>query len=100
MEENNIRKAPLPEETLEQVSAGSVIGGYNMTVGNCGGGYIELYQQPNGQRNALARLCPGYQVTTFGRQHTGIDQNGESCTFTYVRWNGILGWVVSDFLCR
>ena len=100
MEENNIRKASLPEETLEQVNAGNVIGGYNMKVGNCGGGYIELYRQPNGQCYALARLCSGYQVTTFGRQNTGIDQNGESCTFTYVCWKGVWGWVVSDFLRR
>ena len=101
MEENNIRKAPLPEETLEQVNAGVGSGaGYIMTVGNCGGGYLELYSQPNGQCNALARLYPGNQVTTFGMQNRGIDQNGESCTFTYVSWNEIWGWVVSAFLHR
>ena len=101
MEESNIKKAPISEEDLDQVSAGVGSGaGYIMTVGNCAGGYIELYCQPNGQCNALARLYPGYQVVTFGMQNRGIDENGASCTYTYVNWNEIWGWANSCFLHR
>ena len=100
MEENNIRKAPLPEETLDQVNAGYGSGsGFYMTVGNCNGGYLALRPQPVwDQYHELAQLYPGYQVFTYGATTRGTGLNGIPCTYTYVKWNGIWGWANSSFL--
>ena len=97
MEENNIRKAPLPEETLEQVSAGYVVGRYNMTVGNCNGGYLPLCTIPSWDpANEVERLWPNCKVFTYGAIATGAGRNGRPCTYMRVSFNGNWGWAERD----
>ena len=100
MEENNIRKAPLPEETLDQVNAGYGPGsGFYMTVGNCNGGYLALRPQPVwDQYHELAQLYPGYQVFTYGSTANGTGLNGVPCTYRYVSYNGVWGFANASFL--
>jgi hypothetical protein len=100
MEENNIRKAPLPEETLEQVNAGYGSGsGFYMTVGNCNGSYLALRPQPVwDQYHELAQLYPGYQVFTYGQTTNGTGLHGVPCTYRYVCYNGVWGFANACFL--
>ena len=99
MEENNIKKAPISEEDLDQVSAGAGGIGYNMRVGNCNGGYLALRPEPVwDQYHELAKLYPGYEVFTYGATAHGIGLNGVPCSYTYVNWSGIWGWANSAFL--
>ena len=100
MEENNIRKAPLPEETLEQVNAGYGSGsGFYMTVGNCKDGYLALRPEPVwDQFHEILRLRPGYRVFTYGQTTNGTGLNGTPCTYRYVRYDGIWGWANASFL--
>ena len=100
MEENNIRKAPLPEETLEQVNAGYGSGsGFYMTVGNCNGGYLALRPQPVwDQYHELAQLYPGYQVFTYGATANGTGLHGVPCTYRYVCYDGVWGFANAAFL--
>ena len=101
MEENNIRKAPLPEETLEQVSAGYVVGRYNMTVGNCNGGYLPLCTMPAwNSANEIERLWPNCMVSTNGATASGIGRDGKPCIYIWVCFNGTKGWAERDCLGR
>ena len=100
MKENNIRKAPLPEETLEQVSAGYGSGsGFYMTVGSCDGGYLALRPEPVwDQYYELGRLYPGYQVFTYGATANGTGLHGVPCSYTFVCWEGVWGWANSKYM--
>ena len=86
-------------QELEDVSGGQAGGGYNMTVGDCGGGYLALRPEPVwDQYHELARMYPGYTVFTYGSTTRGTGLNGVPCTYTYVRWDGRWGWANSAFL--
>ena len=97
-------------QELEDVSGGQAGGGYNMTVGDCGGGYLALRPEPVwDQYHELAHmypgytvftygLYPGYTVFTYGSTTRGTGLNGVPCTYTYVRWDGMWGWANSAFL--
>ena len=100
MEENNIRKAPLPEETLDQVNAGVGSGsGFYMTVGNCNGGYLALRPEPVwDQYHEILKLWPGYRVFTYGQTTNGTGLNGLPCTYRYVSYNGVWGFANASFL--
>ena len=93
-------KKVINSEELESVNGGYGSGsGFYMTVGNCNGSYLALRPQPVwDQYHELAQLYPGYQVFTYGQTTTGTGLNGVRCTYTYVCWNGIWGWVNSAFI--
>ena len=86
-------------QELENVTGGTAGSGYNMTVGDCGGGYLALRPQPGwDQYHEIAQLYPGYQVFTYGATTPGTGLNGTPCSYTYVCFNGNWGWANSAFL--
>ena len=88
-------------QELENVSGGQAGGGYNMTVGDCGGGYLALRPEPVwDQYHELARMYPGYTVFTYGSTTRGTGLNGVPCTYTYVRWDGITTTFHNHFYCQ
>ncbi len=90
----------MSEEELEEVSGGVGRGaGYEMTVGNCNGGYLALRPVPVwDQYHEVAHLYPGYQVFTYGATTNGTGLNGVPCTYRYVCYNGNWGWANANFL--
>ncbi len=99
MEEKKNQNA-MSEEELEEVSGGVGGGaGYEMTVGNCNGGYLALRPEPVWDRfHEVAHLYPGYQVFTYGATTNGTGLNGVPCTYRYVCYNGNWGWANANFL--
>ena len=86
-------------QELEEVSGGYGSSGYNMTVGDCNGGYLALRPQPVwDQYNELAKMWPGNTVFTYGARTNGTGLYGTPCSYTYVQYNGIWGWANSSFL--
>ena len=94
------KKVIIDGQEIEDVVGGvGINGGYNMTVGDCGGGYLALRPQPVWDNaHELARLYPGYTVFTYGATTRGTGLYGSPCTYTYVNYNGIWGWVNSNFI--
>ncbi len=92
----------LPDEALDKVAGGEYgDGGYYLTVGNCGGGYLALRPKPIWDRYyELAQLYPGHQVFTYGQTANGAGLNGSPCTYCFVCWNGQWGWADLAYLHR
>ena len=89
------KKVIVDGQELEEVNGGYGGAGYYMTVGDCNGGYLAL--RPH-QYHEIARLYPGYQVYTYGATTRGTGLNGVPCSYTYVAFNGVWGWVNSAFV--
>ena len=101
MEENNIKKAPISEEDLDQVSAGVGGSGYYMTVIDCKGGYLPLCTMPAwNSANEIERLWPNCMVSTNGATASGIGRDGKPCIYIWVCFNGTKGWAERDCLGR
>ena len=103
MDENKTEIRPeenlLDDEALDKASAGSGGGGYYMTVGDCGGGYLALRPQPVwDQYHEITRMYPGNTVFTFGQTTRGTGLNGVPCSYTYVSFKGNWGWANSAFI--
>ena len=101
MEEDNIKKAPVPEEELDGVNAGLGGMGYYMMVDNYNGGYLPLCTMPAwNSANEIERLWPNCMVSTNGATASGIGRDGKPCIYIWVCFNGTKGWAERDCLSR
>ncbi len=90
----------LTDDELGQVNGGAGGAGYYLKVGNCGA-YLALRPTPSyDEHHELAQLYNGCQVFTYGNTERGIGENGVTCTYAYVSFNGIWGWADSAYLSR
>lgn len=86
-------------QELNDVSGGAASSGFYMTVGDCGGGYLALRPEPTwDQYHELAQLYPGYTVFTYGATTNGTGYKGIPCSYTYVCFNNMWGWVNSAYV--
>ena len=97
MEEDNIKKATVPEEELDGVNAGLGGMGYYMMVDNYNGGYLPLCTIPSWDpANEVERLWPNCKVFTYGAIATGAGRFSRRCTYIRVCFNGNWGWAERD----
>jgi hypothetical protein len=86
--------------TAENNSAESgSLSGYQMIVGDCGGSYLPLRSEAAyNSYNEIAKLYPGYTVSTKGTITPGSGINGMACYYRYVCFNSMWGWADAAFL--